>query len=389
MPVQQTQFFLSSAVADSRNEGNTLYSVALDPNLRVPENAKSARCFVHSATIPYTFPNIDSTNNALIVDAGVSTTTISLDTGVYSLTDMQDAINQKVNAYLHTAGEAALVDGSGKANFCTLAPDNQRNRVKITFAHLGTGCSFEKAGSTIAPVLGFTQLTGYAEPTLTVSTGEPLVVTIEWYMSGSNTPTSTTVTIGDGTYTASQFKDALNAGVKSATYYVSSIISSLTITPSEYVPGEYTAAFTYTATSGTYAVFAGGQDATIQAAFGFIGTGRRATRWSGQGPTHTASNAAQVDKVTEVGIAAPGLTHGAYSTDGTASLSTLARFQVDGAPGSNLIFAPDQTLKSNVDHLIGTSVQTVSLALVDQHGVQLTTLLGEHWSVILVLEVET
>ena len=54
-----------------------------------------------------------------------------------------------------------------------------------------------------------------------------------------------------------------------------------------------------------------------------------------------------------------------------------------------MIFAPDQTLKSNVDHLIGTSVQTLSLALVDQHGAQLTTLLGEHWSVILVLEVET
>ena len=356
-------------------------------SLRVPENAKSARCFVHSATVPYTFPNIDNTNNALVVDAGVSTTTISLDVGVYSLSDMQDAINQKVNAYLHSSGEAVLVDASGAANFCTLAPDNQRNRVKITFNHLGTGCSFEKAASTMAPVLGFRQLTGYAEPTLSVSNEEPLSVNITWYMSGSTN--TSTVTIPNGSYAASQLKDTLNAGVKTATTYVSSILSSLTVTASEYVPGEYTAEFAYTAMSGTYAEFAGGQDVTIEAAFGFLGGPRRATRWSGQGPTHTASNAAQVDKVTEVGIAAPGLTHGAYSTDGTASLSTLARFQVDGAPGSNLIFAPDQTLKSNVDHLIGTSVQTVSLALVDQHGAQLTTLLGEHWSVILVLEVET
>jgi hypothetical protein len=389
MPVQQTQFFLSSAIADSRNEGNTLYSVALDPNLRVPENAKSARCFVHSATIPYTFPNIDSTNNALVVDVGATTTTIYLDIGVYSLGDMQTAINEKVNAYLHTNGVALLVDGSGNANFCTLAPDNQRNRVKFTFNHLDTGCSFEKAASTMAPVLGFTLLAGYAEPTLTVNDDLPLSLSISWQLTDGS-PSTFTATLPNATYTATQLKDTLNGLVKTATTYVSTIISSLTLTPSAYVAGEYVAAFTYTATSGTYAAFAGGQDAAVQAAFGFPGsTGRRATRWFGQGPTHTASNAAAVDKVTEVGIAAPGLTHGAYSTDGTASLSTLARFQVQGAPGSNLVFAPDQVLKSNVDHLIGTSVQTVSLALVDQHGVQLSTLLGEHWSVILVLEVET
>ena len=167
------------------------------------------------------------------------------------------------------------------------------------------------------------------------------------------------------------------------------IISALTITPSPYVAGEYVASFTYTASAGVYAHFSGSQAAALQSAVGSTGVGLWASRWTGQGPTHTATNAAQVDKVTEVGIAAPGLTHGAYSTDGSSSQSTLARFQVQGAPGSNLIFAPDQVLKANVDHLIGTSVQTVSLALVDQHGQQLTTLLGEHWSTILVIEVET
>ena len=389
MPVQQTQFFLSSAVADSRNEGNTLYSVALDPNLRVPENAKSARCFVHSATIPYTFPNIDSTNNALIVDAGGSSTTIYLDVGVYSLGDMQTAINEKVNAYLHTAGDALLVDSSGNANFCTLTPDNQHNRVKITFAHLGTGCSFEKAASTMAPVLGFTQLAGYAEPVFTVSDASPFTVNVT--VNTDSGPSTQILTLSNGSYTKSQLVTQMNSALNIATTgTITSFLSDVTVTPSAYVPGDYVVQYVLGQGTGLpSAVFSSGQDTAVQSVFGGSTAAVRATRWTGQGPTHTASDAAQVDKVTEVGIAAPGLTHGAYSTDGTATLSTLARFQVQGAPGSNLVFAPDQVLKSNVDHLIGTSVQTISLALVDQHGVQLSTLLGEHWSAILVLEVET
>lgn len=389
MPVSQTQLFLSSAEADARNAGNTLYSVSLDPNLRVPENAKSARCFVHSATVPYTFPNIDSTNNSLVVDAGAVSVTIQLDTGVYSLLDMQIGINSKVNAALHTAGQPLLQDASGTANFCTLTPDNQRNRVQITFNHLDTGCSFENAASTMGPVLGFNQLLGYTAPTLTVSAAAPLSLNVTWVDDGGTQSTSA-VAFGSGTFTAASFMTYLNGAVKTLTSgAVTTIISALTITPSAYVAGEYVASFTYTASVGVYAHFSTGQAAVLQSSVGGTTAALRASRWTGQGPTHAASNAAQVDKVTEVGIAAPGLTHGAYSTDGSSSQSTLARFQVAGAPGSNLIFAPDQVLKANVDHLIGTSVQTISLALVDQHGQQLSTLLGEHWSTILVLEVET
>jgi len=389
MPTQQTTLFLSSAAADSRNDGNTLYSVTLDPGLSIPETAKSARCFVHSSTVPYCFPNIDSSNNSLVVDAGAVSLTIALDQGVYSLLDMQNAINSKVNAALHTAGQPLLQDGSGSADFCTLTPDNQRNRVQITFNHLDTGCSFENAASTMGPVLGFTQLLGYTQPTLTVSAAAPLSLNVTWVDDGGEQDTDT-VTFGSGTFTAAQFMTYINGAVKTLTSSdVSTIISALTITPSPYVAGEYVASFTYTASAGVYAYFSGSQAAALQSAVGSTGVGLWASRWSGQGPTHTATNAAQVDKVTEVGIAAPGLTHGAYSTDGTSSQSTLARFQVQGAPGTNLVFSPDQVLKANVDHLIGTSVRQVSLALVDQHGQQLTTLLGEHWSTILVIEVET
>ena len=94
-----------------------------------------------------------------------------------------------------------------------------------------------------------------------------------------------------------------------------------------------------------------------------------------------------MDAVTEVGIACPGLTHGGYATDGAQANATIARWQVTGAPGYVLQYAPDNPLRANVDHLIGTDVSDLTLALVDQHGTQLTTLLGEHWSTILCIEV--
>eukprot|EP01043_Picozoa_sp_COSAG02_P088798 COSAG02_NODE_25864_length_647_cov_0.753650_1_plen_122_part_10 len=56
-----------------------------------------------------------------------------------------------------------------------------------------------------------------------------------------------------------------------------------------------------------------------------------ATMWSGAQTTpFTAEKAATIDRVTEIGIACPGLAHGSYGSGGSSSGATLARFQVTG-----------------------------------------------------------
>ena len=124
----------------------------------------------------------------------------------------------------------------------------------------------------------------------------------------------------------------------------------------------------------------------------FVSSGdhTRANAWTGGESTKTfvAENAATIDKVTEVGIAAPGLAHGSYSADGSSSGATLARFQVTGGPGSNMVFRPPLPIKVDVSHLIGGSIQEIKLMLVDQHGTQIDSLLGEKFSAVLVIESE-
>jgi len=129
---------------------------------------------------------------------------------------------------------------------------------------------------------------------------------------------------------------------------------------------------------GNYQYFSSSNDAT------------RASFWTGGSSTakFTAEKAATIDKVTEVGIAAPGLAHGSYSADGNSAGATLARFQVTGGPGSNMVFRPPNPIKVDVSHLIGASVQEIKLMLVDQHGAQIDSLLGEKFSAVLIIESE-
>ena len=106
-----------------------------------------------------------------------------------------------------------------------------------------------------------------------------------------------------------------------------------------------------------------------------------ATMWSGAQTTpFTAENAATIDRVTEIGIACPGLAHGSYGSGGSSSGATLARFQVTGSPGTNMVYRPTTPLKIDASHLIGARLQDVNVALVDQHGVGLSSLLGEKYS---------
>ena len=136
------------------------------------------------------------------------------------------------------------------------------------------------------------------------------------------------------------------------------------------------------------ASFASGQAAVVQGVFGGSAAALRASRWTGEGPKHVATSAAQIDKVTELAIALPGVTHGAYNTAGDATTAVIARFPVTGGPGDLITFAPDVPLYSNVDHLLGTAVSTLTVMLCDQHGREIDSLQDEDFSVCLCVQVE-
>ena len=389
MPRTETQFFLSSAVSDDVNAGHTRFRVGLEPPMKI--EGSSARMFVHSATVPYTFPNITSANNALVVDVGASTATITVPVGVYSLQDLQNAINEQVNAHMHTQGLGLLVDGAGKANFVQLEPNARLNRVEATFAHIGTGIDASKTASTLQNVLGFDSLIGYAEPIVTVSDTAPFSVNVI-ITAGDGGVTTATATASNGQHTASALLAEINGVVKTASSgAVSNFLTGLAVTPSEYVAGEFTVQHTLGAGTGQPSVvFApGSQSATVQSVFGGATSALRATRWTGIGPTHVATGAAAIDKVTELAVALPGVTHGAYNTAGDASTAVIARFPVTGAPGDLITFAPDVPLYSDVSHLLGTAVSTMEVQLCDQHGGELESLQDEHFSIVLCIQVDS
>ena len=87
-------------------------------------------------------------------------------------------------------------------------------------------------------------------------------------------------------------------------------------------------------------------------------------------------------------VALPGVTHGAYNTAGDSTTAIIARFPVTGAPGDLITFAPDVPLYSDVSHLLGTAVSTMTVQLCDQHGVELESLQDEDFSIVLCIQVE-
>ena len=53
-----------------------------------------------------------------------------------------------------------------------------------------------------------------------------------------------------------------------------------------------------------------------------------------------------------------------------------------------MVFRPPNPIKVGVSHLIGGTIDQVKLMLVDQHGLQIDSLLGEKFSCVLVIESE-
>ena len=376
--------------------------------------------------------------------------TLTLPTGVYDLTEIAQQLNTAVNTYLHNNsypvltgdwkyfdfGTNATVTASNKPNFCELMPDFHKNRIKLTLNYDDSEIDFADSDTTLDDLLGFTSKcsrTSQAQIIVPVAgytiSGCFRTVTYEAAAASWN---NVDFTVAAGTYTTTSLALEINTKFVAAVTTRSSVamydnptiaslgaatasnplIKTISLQASDEVPGEFRVDFTYDnynaeqITDGMCQIgkvnSAGGninaasEVAIIKKLIGNIdyfestGDHTRAAGWTGGLSTaqFTAEKAATIDKVTEVGIAAPGLAHGSYSADGNSAGSSLARFQVTGGPGSNMVFRPPLPIKVDVSHLIGGLVSEVKLMLVDQHGTQIDSLLGEKFSVVLVIESE-
>ena len=87
-------FLSSNRVSSSTSEA--AFTQQLKPPIAVPSDAKAVRCYVDSATVPYSFPNVSNTTSRVVVRIPLSTApstqsasvTLELPTGVYDLTEI-------------------------------------------------------------------------------------------------------------------------------------------------------------------------------------------------------------------------------------------------------------------------------------------------------------
>lgn len=448
-------FLSSNRVSSSTSEA--AFTQQLKPPLSIPDGAKAVRCYVDSATIPYSFPNVSSTTSRVVVRIPLSTApstqsanvTLELPTGVYDLTEIAEQLNLAVNTYLHTNGYPVLTGSweyydfrsdavatkADVANFCSLLPDFHANRVQLTLNYDHSAIDFDPttgSDTTLDDLLGFTSLCERTvEAQVTIAFGGytlPAAFCTIDVGAGGTTPEwkNVTLTIPPGTYNKTTLCTAINSAFVTAVNALPQaskfnptvpaatatgpLIASISLEASTEVTGQYRVDFAYANYGNPFSFTAGttvfgsydgtgtqtNTPAELQQGIDLLGSWdyystadnhTLATMWSGAQTTpFTAENAATIDRVTEIGIACPGLAHGSYGSGGSSSGATLARFQVTGSPGTNMVYRPTTPLKIDASHLIGARLQDVNVALVDQHGVGLTSLLGEKYSVVLVVE---
>ena len=375
---------------------------------------------------------------------------LTLPTGVYDLTEIAQQLNTAVNTYLHTNGYPILtgdwlyydfgtnaeVTATSKPNFCSLLPDFHKNRIQLTLNYDDSEIDFADTNTSLDDLLGFTsKCTRTAQAQIVVPAGGYILsgsFRTLVYEAAAPSWENVDIAVAAGTYTSTSLALEINTKfvaavtARSGSEYDTPTIASLgaatasnpliktiRLAASDEVPGEFRVDFDYdnyvnaspsavgTCQLGEYDSNGVNNNSAAEVTlmkllvgninyFASVGDHTRAGGWTGGLSTakFTAENAATIDKVTEVGIAAPGLAHGSYSADGNSAGSTLARFQVTGGPGSNMVFRPPLPIKVDVSHLIGGLVSEVKLMLVDQHGTQIDSLLGEKFSVVLVLESE-
>ena len=90
---------------------------------------------------------------------------------------------------------------------------------------------------------------------------------------GGGTPATYTHDLPNGAYTKSQLIEAIDDELESQNIYMTVGVCTMSTAPSEYVADEFTASFSYNASSGTYAYFSysPGMAETVQSVFGGAG----------------------------------------------------------------------------------------------------------------------
>ena len=372
--------------------------------------------------------------------------TLTLPTGVYDLNGVSARLNEAVNEWLHTNGYPVLVGDwrsydygsdevkttAAQPNFCELLPNFHSNRCELTLIYDGSEIDFADTATSLDDLLGFTSKCHRSEQAqVVIAFGGytlPAAFCTTPYQGSGNLWQNVDVVVPAGTYTAATLCLATNTAFVTAVQaralaqydspQVASataggpLIASISLEASAEVAGQYRADIEMTAFKEPALLPAGGsmfgefdavgditmsegQNTAFQNLMGTlaytqaVGTDLHtlATMWSGaQSTAFTAENVALIDRVSEIGISAPGLSHGSYSSGGSSSGATLARFQVTGQTGGIMVYRPPTPLKIDSSHLIGAQVNQVSLALTDQHGTRINDLLGESYSVVLVLE---
>lgn len=157
--------FLSSDTSQSSNiinksaDGST-FTVLMNPSITIPSTAKNIKIYTNSVNFWYSFINISSSrgNNKLYITDDValpSKYTLTIDDGLYSLSDLDSALNYQVIA-------AGLPSGT-----LTLTGDNATGKVIFT---LTTGYQIYFYTNSMYVLLGTTNLQKIPSGGLTVAT---------------------------------------------------------------------------------------------------------------------------------------------------------------------------------------------------------------------------
>lgn len=142
----QTTLLLSS---DSTNDdvivtdNGSVFQISLDSELRLPETAMVCTVKVDSATIWYNTPNIEAgVNDKMFIDDNGTPYVITIPTGLYGITELNDEIDRQV---INLGGTSGLISMVG---------NNSTQKTVIQFNVVGTQIDFTQA-QTFREILGF------------------------------------------------------------------------------------------------------------------------------------------------------------------------------------------------------------------------------------------
>jgi len=89
------------------NAGKNQFSITLQPSLKIPQTAYNIQAYLRSASIWYTFLNVSSANNKIYFTDDVvdpQKYTITLLNGLYSLSDLNNAVQVALQNMITTSG---------------------------------------------------------------------------------------------------------------------------------------------------------------------------------------------------------------------------------------------------------------------------------------------